>query len=229
MINQISLEKEDRDLKFDASTIHSLVAVVVVVSFLGYLVENIFLLFKCGFCNNRGMIFPFLLGYGFAILFVYIMFGTPDKPQFFGYKIRNNINRSLQYYIFLALTVGIGEILLGTSVEMFTGIVWWDYTSIPLHITKYTSVPTTAAFALMIFTFMKFFFKPVCGIADYLAKKKKLKILYITFALIIVDFIFSSIYMIKHGAFIELWHRNIEKIHLNNINIIDRLRDIIPF
>ena len=47
--------------------------IVSVVSFLGFVVENIWLAAIKGYMDNRGMRFPFLIGYGVAVLTIYMI------------------------------------------------------------------------------------------------------------------------------------------------------------
>ena len=58
-------------------TYYQLGIMAAVVSFLGFVVENIWLAMTKGYINNRNMNAPFLLGYGLLILFMYAVFGTP--------------------------------------------------------------------------------------------------------------------------------------------------------
>jgi hypothetical protein len=57
-------------------TYYQLGIMAAVVSFLGFVVENIWLAMTKGYINNRNMNAPFLLGYGLLILFMYAVFGT---------------------------------------------------------------------------------------------------------------------------------------------------------
>ena len=57
--------------------------------------------------------------------------------------------------------VSIGEILLGFFVEKTGHFYYWNYSSIPLHFTKYTSVPTSLGFALIITLFMNYAYVPL--------------------------------------------------------------------
>lgn len=143
--------------------IFALCLIVTVVSFLGFVVENVWLSMTKGYIDNRNMILPFLLGYGVAIVLIYILFGTPEHLKFFGFEtgIKNTYIRTLIYYFMVILCVSVGEIALGTFVEKTCGIIWWDYTRLPMHITRYTSVPTSMAFSLGITVFMKCFFTPL--------------------------------------------------------------------
>ena len=64
-------------------TYYQLGIMAAVVSFLGFVVENIWLAMTKGYINNRNMNAPFLLGYGLLILFMYAVFGTPAALRMF--------------------------------------------------------------------------------------------------------------------------------------------------
>lgn len=143
-----------------ATNIFALILVVTVVAFIGFCVENIWLAFSKGFMDNRNMFLPFLLGYGIAMLLVYLLFGLPHRPLFFGIElqIENAVLRNVYYYVMMVICICIGEIALGKTVEKLCGIQWWNYSWIPLHITQYTSIPTSMGFAAIVFVFMRYAF-----------------------------------------------------------------------
>ena len=116
-------------------------ALIVAVSFLGFCLENLWMLFRNKQMDNRNMNFPFLLGYGLAILLIYFVLGIPTKENVLG------------FYITCFIGVSIGEILLGYTVEKLCHIHFWDYTSLPLHLTRYTSFFTSLGFAAIITVF----------------------------------------------------------------------------
>ncbi len=62
---------------------------ISLVSFLGFCTENIFMGITIGYMDNRNMHLPFLLGYGLAIIALYMMFATPKSPKFFCVDIKN--------------------------------------------------------------------------------------------------------------------------------------------
>lgn len=129
---------------------------ILFVSFMGFVTENIWLAFTKGYIDNRNMHLPFLLGYGLLMMFTYYLLGLPT-------------NRTT-YFLQAAIIVMVGETLLGSLVEKVCHFNWWNYTWLPLHINKYTSVPTTIAFALIITFFMDQLFEPLMeffeGMAD---------------------------------------------------------------
>ena len=92
---------------------------------------------------------PFLLGYGLAVVGMYYVIGTPHDMRFLCiFPIEGSRSYVLICYaVTTGLLVSLGEMLLGTLTEKISGVVWWNYTWIPLHVTKYTSVPTSIGFA----------------------------------------------------------------------------------
>ena len=187
---------------------YSLILIIVVVSFLGFCVENIFIGLRHGFIDNRNMILPFLLGYGLSILAYYMLFGTPDKPLFFGKEICFSSSIKSTFYCFAVAFIGvsIGEIILGYATEWCCDIVWWNYIQIPMHITKYTSVPTSLAFATLITVFMKYCFNPLL---NFFSKINPLALSLLSTAMLlflILDAINSGIYMFKHHDILHLWY-----------------------
>lgn len=140
----------------------ALCMIMAVVSFLGFVVENVWLAMTKGYIDNRNMYAPFLVGYGMAILAIYFMFGTPGELTVFGKQTGLSRGRKkVLYFLVVMLCVSLGEIVLGKIVEYTCHIYWWDYSNVPLHITRYTSIPTTILFSTMIVLFMDYIFVPL--------------------------------------------------------------------
>ncbi|MCM1089789.1 MAG: putative ABC transporter permease [Butyrivibrio sp.] len=133
---------------------------IIFVSFLGFVVENVWLAATKGYMDNRNMNLPFLLGYGLTCIAIYFLMGTPSQMIFFR-KISVKASkwcRVLLYFLCAMILVSLGEIALGTITEKLGHIEYWNYTAIPLHITKYTSVPTSIGFSMGITLFMDRYF-----------------------------------------------------------------------
>ena len=96
-------------------TYYQLGIMAAVVSFLGFVVENIWLAMTKGYINNRNMNAPFLLGYGLLILFMYAVFGTPAALRMFT-KEKVRWKRYLVYFLCSFAVVCVGEIVLGIAV-----------------------------------------------------------------------------------------------------------------
>jgi uncharacterized membrane protein len=193
--------------------IFALLLIAVIASFLGFCIENIFIGFYRGFIDNRNMILPFLFGYGLAILAYYLLFGTPNNPLYFTKEISFSNSHLSTLYCFLIsfLGVSIGEIILGHLTEWAFGIIWWDYSAIPLHITRYTSVPTSLCFALLITVFMKYCFTPLLNAFSKM-NPHVLSFIALSFLLVLsLDMINSTIYMYKNHDTLRTWRYDFEK------------------
>ena len=185
-------------------TYYQLGIMAAVVSFLGFVVENIWLAMTKGYINNRNMNAPFLLGYGLLILFMYTVFGTPAAFKMFT-KEKVRWKRYLLYFLCSFVVVCIGEIVLGIAVEALCNIEYWNYSNIPMHITKYTSIPTSTAFAAMITILMGNVFPVlmdwICRINAQWAKI----ICAVLWIVMVADFFISFGHMIKAKNFYLKW------------------------
>lgn len=159
--------------------IYALGIMVAVVSFLGFVVENVWLAMTKGYINNRNMNAPFLLGYGLLI--------------------------AAFYFVCALLAVCISEIVLGEVVEKLCGFEYWNYENIPLHITKYTSIPTSIAFATIITFFMGVCFEPLMALILQM-DVRWMKILSVVFMTVMgIDFIASFRRMFKRKNYYLKW------------------------
>ena len=192
---------------------YALFIIVVFTSFLGFLVENIWLVLTLGVIDNRGMLFPFLLGYGFAVIAIYFLFGTPDAPRFILKKITRlkTWQRRLIYYFAVTIVISIGEGALGMLVEYFCGFIWWDYTNLPLNIGRYVSIPTSAAFSLIILIFMDRIFTPMYNRCLAINPKILKGIALVFSVMFLVDNIYSTIYMFKNSSTVKRWEIKLVK------------------
>ena len=183
------------------------VFIIVIASFLGFIVENVWVGIRYGYIDNRGMILPGLLGYGLAIIGVFYILGTPNHPKFFGIDLFIEYRAAqFAYYIFAsAVLVSVGEIMLGTFVEKYCQIEWWNYSSLPLHIDKYTSLFTSITFGLMITIFMNSLFFSIMKWATHINTLFFQTVVMLLFILLIADFIHEAKYMIKNKRINRIW------------------------
>jgi len=141
--------------------------VMIIGSFAGWLTENIFRLINAKILDSRYHVLPFIFAYGIAVFAMFLVLGNPNDVHIFGLKIfKSNFKlkklwSNLIYLAVVILFVGIGEILAGYFYEITTGLSLWNYSHVPLHITKYTSLPTMIAFGFGAWLFMKFIFFPL--------------------------------------------------------------------
>ncbi|MBQ8322242.1 MAG: putative ABC transporter permease [Clostridia bacterium] len=213
MKNFIEKYFSERENKTDMTKYYALFIIVVFTSFLGFLVENIWLILTLGVVDNRGMLFPFLLGYGFAVMAIYFLLGTPNEPS----RILKRTStlkgwqRRLIYYFAVMVLISIGEGAFGMLVEYFCGFIWWDYTNLPLNIGRYVSIPTSAAFSLIILVFMDRIFTPMYNKCKALNPKTLKRITIVFSVMFIVDNIYSAVYMLKNSSTVKRWEIRLVK------------------
>ena len=193
--------------------IFPLLMIAVIVSFCGFCIENIFISLCGGIMNNRNMVLPFLFGYGLSILGFFFVFGTPNEPKLFGKEIAiGSVKKATVYYFFVSfICVSLGELILGHLTQWLCGILWWDYTRLPLHITRYTSVPTSLCFATLITVFMKYFFVSLMNTFSKM-KPRSLAMLSLSLTILLsLDMLNSAIYMFKNRDMLRLWNFDANK------------------
>ncbi len=187
--------------------IAALCLIITVISFLGFWVENVWLAVTKGFMDNRNMCLPFLVGYGLAVAFIFLLFGIPEELRFFTIPVRIQRRklRLLVYFGIVGFCISLGEQVLGTIMEKVCGIVWWDYTRLPLHITKYTSVPTTLAFGSMITFFMDCCFWPLYQRFLNMPEERLSHAAGFFLLIMLSDWIYSMVRMYKHRRLVQYW------------------------
>lgn len=186
-------------------SIYAVFLMIVLVSFLGFLVENVWLATTKGYVDNRNMNLPFLLGYGLAVMVIYFLLGTPENPAAWLGKNVSGEKIYAEYFICTFLLVSIGEILLGTVVEKVCGLYYWDYSKLPLHITRYTSIPTSILFGILITFFMGNCFMPLMEKFNSIENDGIMAFSVLLMAVLIVDYFAGFGYMIKHRALYVRW------------------------
>lgn len=191
---------------------------VAIISFLGFVVENVWLAITKGYMNNRNMNAPFLLGYGLVVLFLYFVLGTPANPVKWG-LLKKTYSKKIQYIVYFLcsfVVVCIGEIILGTIVEWLCGFEYWNYSNIPMHITKYTSIPTSTGFATMITFFMGECFTPLM---NWITRLHSIWLRGISVGLMVImisDFLISFYHMIVEKDFYLKWKIVVRDLERDN-------------
>ena len=182
---------------------------VMIISFLGFIVEELWMIFRYSTIDNRNMFFPFLLGYGLFVVTLYYVVGLPKKI-FNKYKFDKPTN-ILVYIMICFILVSIGEILLGLFVEKTGHFYYWNYSSIPLHFTRYTSVPTSLGFALIITLFMNYAYTPLLKTIRKNDKKISVFVIILILGILIMDFNVSFKNMYSNNGKNDVWSIKLKK------------------
>lgn len=190
-------------------TIKEDIIMVIIIAFIGFCFEDLWMLFRYSVIDNRNMYLPFLLGYGLFVVLIYYLIGTPKK--IFNKYESNRLINYIIYIILCSVIVSVGEILLGFFVEWTANFYYWNYSSITLHFTKYTSIPTSIGFALVITIFMNYAYIPLQNTIRNNSEKISLIFVLFIFILLIIDLniSFKNMYINKGKNII--WSINLKK------------------
>lgn len=188
----------------------SLCVMAAAVSFLGFLLENLWLFFARGVIDNRNMRAPFLYGYGIGIVLLYLLAGTPSRFMPFvrrgedGKRIPEGY-RYLLYFLLSFAAVTVSELSLGFAFELVMGFDYWDYSALPLNITKYSSVFTSLGFGIVITLFMEFGFSRLLDLFLRLPYRMSRLMAVALSAVLSADLVFSFYEMYSSGGLNILW------------------------
>ena len=189
----------------------SLLLVAYIASFCGWCVENVFRMLAIGVLDSRHQILPFLAAYGFGIFVLFFVFGTPTEMRIFKKRILpentkgNHALRVVVYYALVFVLILFGEMSVGLLFDKCFGVQAWDYRNIPLHITRYTSIPTTFGFTTGITLLMHFVFRPVVAFFERLPRKLCFWLALIFGVLIAADYCIMIGGMLVTGHFPNYW------------------------
>ena len=181
---------------------------IALVSFLGFVVENVWLAVTKGYFDNRNMNLPFLLGYGLALAAVWYTFGIPSETPLLSPLPEQA--RLPVYCVLMALCVSVGEVALGRVTERLCGIEYWNYSWIPFHITKYTSIPTSLGFGAMITLFMEHGFRPLMTAISGMEERVLRVVSPVLLGMLAVDYLYCYGQMMKKHGFYEKWKRPVQ-------------------
>lgn len=180
----------------------SLIIMIILVSFLGFIVENIWLAITKGYIDNRNMTLPFLLGYGLFIIGLYLIIGTPNTflTTANTFLLKRPIIRKSLYFITVFLLVSTSEIILGFFTQHYFGFYYWNYERLPWHLTKYTSIPTSLGFTIIITLFMQECFLPILEFINSINTELISLISFVFFILLLIDLLksFSKMHKTHH-------------------------------
>ena len=185
------------------------IIMVIIISIIGFCFEDIWMLFRYSLIDNRNMYLPFLLGYGLFVVAIYYLVGTPKK-LFNRYELNPPFNYVI-YMILCFILVSIGEIALGIFVEKTGNFYYWDYSTIPLHFTRYTSVPTSIGFALAITLFMNYVYEPLQNKIKNNSNKISIFVVVLIFIILITDLSISFKNMYQNNGNNTIWTINFKK------------------
>ena len=123
----------------------------LIVSFLGWAGETVYALVATGQLCDRGFLtLPFCPIYGFSVLLIYALLGTPQAGGWILRGVKKPLWR-LSFYVFFSILIPtVAELITGWFFHRTFGILLWDYSSKPLNLGGYICLEFSLAWGVMI-------------------------------------------------------------------------------
>ncbi|MBO4989563.1 MAG: putative ABC transporter permease [Clostridia bacterium] len=129
------------------------------VSFLGWVMETTYcwILWKC-FCDRGFLTLPFCTIYGFSVLAIYFLIGTPLSGGLLLRRCKNKVLRCPLYFLLAAAIPTATELVTGVFFDKALGIRLWNYASYPLNFHGYICLKFALIWGALITLFMGLLF-----------------------------------------------------------------------
>ncbi len=141
------------------------------IAHIGWLVENIAKsISSLHVFDSRFHLLPFIWPYSLIILAFHLVLRDPDDIVFFGKRIfpkdmkHSKLYSNLLGVCIMCTFVFLGELVVGNVWDIFFGVELWNYSSMPLTVTQYTSIFTTLGYGGGVFLIFKFIYKPILNL-----------------------------------------------------------------
>lgn len=181
-------------------------------SIIGYIYECITTFFRTGvFFKDVGFsCLPCLPIYGFGVIMLYFLFGTPQNMRIFNKHIlkandnRTKIIRYILYFFLTSITATLFEILVGVIFEIGFNQVLWDYSYLPFNFTKYACLQVSIFWGMGATLIMRLLFAPLYNMALSMPESKLYKMVNTFLFIWILDIVFNFGYYYTTGVMFSI-------------------------
>lgn len=137
----------------------------IAVSFLGWIVENIFRAFCNRTIDSRFHLLPFLSPYGLIVFAFYLLLGEPDDLAVFGKHVFRQKSKAtiilsnIIAWVGMCLAVFLGELAVGNFWYYVTGVELWHYCN-GICVTQFTGVCQSLGYGSATYALFRFGYHP---------------------------------------------------------------------
>ena len=164
----------------------------IFVSFLGWLGETIGCSIDIGAYCDRGFVnMPLCPIYGFTVLILYALLGTPEQGGIILGDIQSPYLRVPLYFVLGTLITTALEFFVGWFFADVLGAKLWDYSYYPDHFQGHICLRFSILWGILILLGMKYVFGPVRRVIAGLPVNRLLLISGISALLLLTDWIVS--------------------------------------
>ena len=160
-----------------------LVIIFTLASFVGFLVETIYVFLVCGNFVKRGtLIGPCCPIYGFGALILYSSF----------YEVKREKQNIPLIFIISSLLMGSFELMCGLGFKYFLNIEMWNYSGKFLNILNYTTVPILIGWGILGTVYVFFVHPLILKFISLFSKHIMKKVAIIIACIFICDILISA-------------------------------------
>lgn len=162
------------------------------ISFLGWAAETVFCSIDAGGYCDRGFItLPFCTIYGFTVLGLYVLLGTPEGGGLLLKHVSSRPAR-LSLYVLLGVLITVSvELVTGWFFSEICGVSLWDYSAYRFNYKGYICLEFALLWGILILFGMRFVFSPVTRAIGKLPPKCLVGISTVLAVLLIADWAVS--------------------------------------
>lgn len=164
----------------------------MVISFLGWISETIGCSIHEGGFSDRGFLtLPFCTIYGFTVLSIYGLLGTPDEGGLLLRNVTFKPVRKLTYFLVAALFTVSVELVVGWFFTRICGISLWDYSAYRFNYKGYICLEFAVIWGILFLFGMKYVFGPMKKLIARLSERWSIRLSIVLTVLLVADWIGS--------------------------------------
>ena len=205
-------EREELSSAGGVSRTGVLYAMFLLISFLGWVLEEVFFFMTGrGFADRGFLSFPICIVYGMGIIASYLILGLPQKMRIFSFVMpsaqtrKQKLTQIFLYALLSGIVCTVCELAVGVFMHVSYGIIMWDYRQTPLHIGPYVCLPFALIWGALAYFFMRYAFLFLLRPIARMSKKTFLAIFLPLSVFLLFDLSMNCTYSFVHRAHMALW------------------------
>lgn len=182
------------------------------MAMIGWIAENVVKAVSDGVIDSRFHTLPFISPYALVPFAFAIVFGNADDLALFGKKVFKNQSRKTKIlsniitYAIICFGVFVGEFVVGNAWDILFGVQLWNYSFLPLQVTKYAGLIPSLGYGTGAFLLFRFAYTPLLNLLRKKADFKKAKVFAIVIgSLIVLDTVVMGLHIAIAGEAPMLW------------------------
>lgn len=171
--------------------------VFLIFSFLGWCMETVYKWILLGHFEDRGFLtLPFCTIYGFCVIVIFLLMGTPQNKRGILSKVDNPVIRVFIYAVLAMVVATFAELVTAVFFDLCFDTMLWNYSEEPLNFRGYICLTYSIIWGILITAIMALVFDPLLKLVSKI-KSKPAIIISIAFAsLLVIDWIINFILLI---------------------------------